>query len=95
MRILACMAVMLLVVSAASAGDEIKDKVSGTDVKKNTLDVSGVRIDASKAVIKGLDGKSCSPPELRIGDSVEVDGVFSGKGKMLANEIEKESAVEV
>jgi hypothetical protein len=94
MRIFVCMAVMLLVVSAASAGDEIKGKVSGINVKKNILDVSGVRINASKAVTKGLDGKSFSLLELKLGDSVEVAGAFSGRGKMLANEIEKESVVE-
>jgi hypothetical protein len=79
---------IVLIASVALAADGLKGKISAIDVKKNIVEVSGVTIDASRATIKSLADTKCSLSELKLGDTVDVDGAFSGKAKMVATEIE-------
>jgi hypothetical protein len=91
MKGLICFAAIFLLLSAICVADEIKGKITAIYAEGGTIEVSGVKIIAKKATIKNLVGMRCEISELKVGDRVEIDGVFSGPGEMLAAEIEREA----
>ena len=91
MKGLICFAAIFLLLSAICFADEIKGKITTIYAEGGTIEVSGVKIIAKKATIKNLVGMRCEISELKVGDRVEIDGVFSWPGEMLAAEIERKA----
>lgn len=83
-------AVMLAFASSAFAGGEIKGKITAINAANGTLEISGVTVNAKNAAVKSKTDAPCSLTDLKAGDSVEVDGAFTGPGEVAASEIEQE-----
>ncbi len=88
MKGVAWFTVVFLLHSVVCVAGEIKGRIGALDVEAGTLEISGVKIIATKAIIKNSIGMAREISQLRVGDRVEVDGVFTGPGEMLATEIE-------
>ncbi len=80
---------LLLLFSTAHADQEIEGAITAIDAEAGTIEIYGVKIIVMDAVIKNLADKPIKLSDLKVGDTVEVDGAFSGTDEMLATEIEK------
>ncbi len=89
MKGLICFAAIFLFLSTICIADEIKGKITAIDAAGGIIEVSGVKILAEKAKIENFDDRPYKISELKVGDIVEVEGVFSGAGEMTATEIER------
>jgi hypothetical protein len=93
MKWIACAVAALVALSVAYADDEIKGEVTALDSAAGILEISGVKINAKDAVVKNVMDKHCALTDLKVGDSVDIEGTFSGPAEMTAREIEKELMV--
>jgi hypothetical protein len=85
-----CVCVILGVLSVTAwADNELRGNILDIDFEGKAINVEGVKVDTSKAMIKtpyeGLPGLK----GLRVGDNVEVEGMFSGDKRMMASKVEK------
>ena len=80
--------------SSAYAADDIQGKITAIDIEGRTIEISGVKIIAKNAKIENLNDTICTLADLKVGDSVDVDGIFSGPGEMTATKIEQEGVVQ-
>ena len=94
MRGLICCMCMFLFLTTAYATDDLQGKITAIDIEGGTIEVSGVKIIAKSAKIENLNDMKCTPAALKVGDSVEVDGIFSGPAEMTATKIEQEGVVQ-
>lgn len=90
MKRVICCTIIFLFHSLLCGAGELKGKISAVDAKGSTIEISGVKINATRASIKNLIGLERDISQLKVGDRVEVDGIFSGPGEMVATEIDKE-----
>ena len=88
MKLLGVCLTMLLLAVAVQADDDISGKITAIDAAAGTLEISGVKIMAKDAAVKGLIMPS-SLSKLKVGDKVAVEGTFSGSLKFTARKIEK------
>ncbi|MCX6340538.1 MAG: DUF5666 domain-containing protein [Candidatus Aureabacteria bacterium] len=89
----ACCVLVLVLISLAYADDGIQGKITAIDATGGTIEVSGVKVIAKRAVIENLADMKCTLADLKVGDSVDVDGTLTGAGEMTAREIDQEHAV--
>lgn len=84
--------VCLLIINAGGVfADELKGKITSVDAATNIVNVSGVLIDVSKAKIENEDNRPIKITDLAAGVLIEVDGTFTGGGKMTASRVEKDN----
>ena len=84
---IACFTVLLLA-TAAQARDELSGRITAIDPAKETLEISGVTIDAKGADIQGLLF-SRSLSKYKVGEMARIEGRFSGPREMKATKVEK------
>ena len=89
MTMLFLMVGLLTINAAGVSADELRGKISSVDAAANIVNVSGVLIDVSKAKIENEDNRPIKITDLSSGVLIEVDGTFTGEGKMKASRIEK------
>lgn len=94
MKGLVCFIGIFLLLATANADDEIHGKITAIDAAGGAIEVSGVKIIAKNAKIENLNDAICALADLKVGDSVEVDGIFTGPGEMTASKIEQEGVVQ-
>jgi hypothetical protein len=90
MKVLLCCAAMCLLCAGTCVGDEIKGTITVIDADAGTLEISGVKVIAGKAPVKGLPGGKLMLSDFTVGDRVEIDGVFTGPGEFSAARVERE-----
>lgn len=90
MRIGVVSVFILLLFASACAADEINGKTQVVSPKDSSITVSGVVIAAQNARIENEFDQPINLSAIAIGDYVEIDGVFTGLGQMMAMQIDKE-----
>lgn len=79
---------LLTVYQSAFAHDEICGKITAMDTKNGEVEVWGVVINAEGAEIE--DAQSLT--DLKVGDFIEAEGMFTGPARMMASEIERKTS---
>ncbi|MDD5556876.1 MAG: DUF5666 domain-containing protein [bacterium] len=82
-----------LCLAARGGPDSVQGRITLIDPAAGILEISGVRIIAKDAVVENLADQRVTLADLKAGDSVDVDGSFSGPGEMTAVKIEQEVSV--
>jgi len=86
------MTVLFVGAVIVSDADEIKGRVTAIDVGSGIVDISGVKISVKNADIEDENDVPITLTALVAGDYLEVEGSFSGGGKMTALSVEKKSS---
>jgi len=90
MRIGVVLVFIALFFTSVCVADEINGKTQVVSPKDSSITVSGVVIAAQNARIENEFDQPINLSAIAVGDYVEIDGIFTGPGQMMAMKIEKE-----
>lgn len=88
--ILLSLATYCAAVGTGLSDDEIKGRITAIDPPNASFEISGVRVDAAAARVKTLGLIPAKFGDLRIGNLVEVEGKFTGAGRIRAKEVKRD-----